>query len=153
MPLLDGRLADERGGRSGAEIVLDIGFQRRLVALEGEQVIGIVGNDLVGNLHLAAHRIDGDQRPFRLAVFGEVIEEIGDGGDLVGFLGKAALRQDQPGGVGVGAQRVQCLETLTLVMGSTRRLAVDGDQIVPPGHSDATQLLKQRAKRPDRPSS
>jgi hypothetical protein len=34
--LFDGRFADEFGSRSGAEIILDIGFQRCSVALEGE---------------------------------------------------------------------------------------------------------------------
>jgi hypothetical protein len=85
-----------------------------------------VGDDLLGNLDLAAHRIDADQRSFKLVGFGELIEQIGDGGDLVGFLGNAGLRQDQPSGGGVGAQRVQGLEALALVMGSARRFAVDG---------------------------
>jgi len=60
--------------RSSAEIVLDVGFQRRLIAFQGEQIIGLVGDDLVGNLDLAAHGIDGDQRPFKLAGFGKLIE-------------------------------------------------------------------------------
>ena len=47
MPLLDGGFADEFIGGGGAEIVLDIGFERGLVALEGEQVVGLVGDDFV----------------------------------------------------------------------------------------------------------
>src|SRR6266849_7395550 len=42
MPLLDGRCGDEFGGGSGAEIVLDVGFQRWLVAFEGEEIIRLV---------------------------------------------------------------------------------------------------------------
>ena len=52
MSLLDGGFATKFIGGRGAEIVLDIGFERGLVALEGEQVIGLVSNDLVGNLDL-----------------------------------------------------------------------------------------------------
>src|SRR3974377_252032 len=37
MPLLDGRFGDQFGGRSGAEIILHIGFQRRLVTLYSER--------------------------------------------------------------------------------------------------------------------
>lgn len=47
MGLLDGGLlGDEFGGGGGTEIVRDIGFQRRLVAFEGEQIIGLVGTIL-----------------------------------------------------------------------------------------------------------
>jgi hypothetical protein len=86
MSLLDGGFADEFIGGRGAEIVLDIGFERGLVALEGKQVIGLVSNDLVGNLDLAAHGVDGDERTLKLFGLGELIEKIGDGGDLVGLL-------------------------------------------------------------------
>jgi hypothetical protein len=106
-----------------------------------------VVDDLVANLDLAAHRTDGDQRPFKLAGFGELIEQIGDGGDLVGFLGNAGLRQYQPSGGGVGAQCVQGLETPALVMGSARRLAVDRDEIVPPRPQRRDPALEAAAKQ------
>src|SRR6202011_1852321 len=86
MSLLDGGFADEFVGGGGAEIVLDIGFERGLVALEREQVIGLVGDDLVSNLDLAAHGVDGNERALELFGLGELIEKIGDGGDLVGLL-------------------------------------------------------------------
>jgi hypothetical protein len=90
-----------------------------------------VVDDLVANLDLAAHRTDGDQRPFKLAGFGELIEQIGDGGDLVGL----------------GAQCVQGLETPALVMGSARRLAVDRDEIVPPRPQRRDPALEAAAKQ------
>ena len=93
-------------GRRGAEIVLDIGLQRRLIALEGQQVIGLMGDDPVGDLDLAAHGIDTDQRALELLGLGQMIEQIGDGGDLVGLLWHAQLRQCQPRRSRVGAQRV-----------------------------------------------
>ena len=102
MALLDGGLGDEFVGRRGAEIVVDIGFERGLVALQGEQVIGLVGDDLGGDLDLAAHGVDGHQGALELPGLGELVEKIGDGGDLVGLLRDAGLRQRQPGRGGVG---------------------------------------------------
>jgi hypothetical protein len=103
MALLDGGLfAHEFGGGGGAEIVLDIGFQRRLVAFEGEQIIGLVGDDLVGDLDLTAHGVDGHQRARELVGLGQVIEQDRDGGDLVGLFRNAQLRQGQLGIGGVG---------------------------------------------------
>jgi hypothetical protein len=60
-----------------------------------------VGDNLVSNADLATHSIDGDQRTFELADFGEFIEKIGNGGDFVGFLGNTGLCQRQTGGGGV----------------------------------------------------
>ena len=103
--------------------------------------------NLVSNTDLAAHSIDGDQRTFELAGFGEFIEKIGNGGDFVGFLGNASLRQRQTGGGGIGAQRMQGLETLAVVMGSARRLAVDRDEIVPPRPQRRDPALEAAAKQ------
>src|ERR1700694_3527752 len=91
--LLDGGFGDEFVGGSGVIIVLDIGFEGRLVALEGEQVVGLMGDDLVGDPDMATHGVDGDQRTFELAGFGEFVEKVGDGGDLVGLLWNTDLRQ------------------------------------------------------------
>ena len=131
MALLDGGFGDEFVGGRGAEIVLDIGFEGGLVAFEGEQVIGLVGDDLVGDLDLAAHGVDGDERAFELLGLGELVEQLGDGGDLVGLFRNLKLRQGQPGVGGVGAERMQGFEPLALVVGAPRRLAVDGDEVVP----------------------
>ena len=61
-----------------------------------------MGDDLVGDLDLAAHGIDGHQRAGELFGLGQVIEKFGDGGDLVGLFRNAQLRQGQSriGGVG-----------------------------------------------------
>ena len=95
MALLDGGFYLEFGGRRGVEVVFGIGFERRLVAPEGEHIIGLVGDDLVSDLDLTAHGIDGHQRTFDLLGLGKFIEEIRDGGDLVGLFRHAELRQDQ----------------------------------------------------------
>jgi hypothetical protein len=93
MALLDGGFADEFGGWSGAKIVDNIGFERRLVALERQQIVGLVRDDPVGDLDLTAHGVDGDQGAFELLVFGELIEKFRNGGDLVGLLRDGELCQ------------------------------------------------------------
>jgi hypothetical protein len=107
VPFLDGGLADEFFGGRGAEIVLDIGFERRSIALEGQQVIGLVGDDPVSDLDLAAHGVDADQGALELLGLGEMVEQIGDGGDLVGLFRHAQLRRCQPRRGRVGAKRVE----------------------------------------------
>ena len=108
-------------GRSGAEIILDLGFQGQLIAFQGEQEIGLVRDDLVGDLDLAAHGVDGHQGAFELPCFGEVVEKLRDGGDLVGLFRDAELRQRQPGVGRVGAERVQGLQALGFVVRAARR--------------------------------
>ena len=90
-----------------------------------------MGDDLVGDLDLAAHGVDGDQCAFELLGLGEFVEEIRDGGDLVGLFRHAELRQDQPRRGRVGAERMQGFEPFAVVVGAPRRLAVDSDEVVP----------------------
>jgi hypothetical protein len=89
VPLLDNGLADDFFRQSGTEVVSDLGFEGRLVALEGEQVIGLMFDDLVGDRDLAAHGVDGHQRALELAGFGQVVEELGNGSLFIGLLGHA----------------------------------------------------------------
>ena len=124
-------LRDEFLRRRGVEIGLDFGFQRRLIALQRQQKIGLVRDDLGGDLDLTSHGVDGDEGAFELFRLGQMVEQIGDGGDLVGLLGHAELRQRQTGVGRVGAERVQRFEPLALVVGAARGLAVDGDEVVP----------------------
>ena len=140
---------DELAGRGGAEVGHDIGFQGRLVALERQQVIGLVGHDLVGDLDLTAQGVDGDQGPFELAGLGEVVEKLGNSGDLVGLLRNAELRQGQSCGGGIGAERVQGLEPLAAVMGAAGRLAIDGDELVsvrPDGGDPALEAAPEQGR-------
>ena len=65
---------DEFGFGRGAEIVLDIGIERRLNAFESEQIIGFVGEDPVCDFDLATDGIDGDERALELFGLGELIE-------------------------------------------------------------------------------
>jgi len=55
-----------------------------------------VGDNLVGDLDLTAHGIDGDECAGKLLGLGEMVQEIGNGGDLVGLFRDGELRQGQP---------------------------------------------------------
>src|SRR3989442_2216612 len=52
MAFLDRRLGDEFIGRSLAEIIVDFGFEGRLVSFEGQQVMSLGLQRLVAELHL-----------------------------------------------------------------------------------------------------
>src|SRR6266849_3726448 len=66
MAFLDGGFDFEFGGRCRVEVVFGIGFEGWLITFEGEDVVGFVGDDLVSDLDLTAHGVDGDQRAFEL---------------------------------------------------------------------------------------
>jgi len=61
-----------------------------------------------------------------------MIEQFGNGGDLIGFLGHAQLRQREACVGRVGAERVQRLQSFALVACAARGFAIDGDEVVPP---------------------
>jgi hypothetical protein len=55
VPLFNFRVLDDKFFcRIGVEIIGDLGFERSLVALEGEQVVSLVLNDLIGDSDLTA---------------------------------------------------------------------------------------------------
>jgi hypothetical protein len=126
--------------QNGVEIIGDLGFERWLIALEGEQVVSLVFNDLIGDGDLTAHSVDGHQRSFELFGFGHVVEKFRNGRDFI--LGHAELSEDEPGIGRIGAQSMERLESLALVVGTARRLAVDGDQIMPAGPELLDPALK-----------
>src|SRR5436190_5344686 len=60
----------------------DILAQRALIAFQRKNVIGLLVDDLLSDIALATHRIDGHDRPFDR----QHLQELGDGDDLVGLL-------------------------------------------------------------------
>ena len=50
-------------------------------------------DDRLSDADLAAHGVDRDHRTGELASLGQRIEQVRDGGDLVGFLGHRELGQ------------------------------------------------------------
>ena len=61
--------------------VLDVSVELPLVGLHRQQVVGAAVDDLLGNLGLAAHGVDGDDAPAQL----QQRQQLGDGGDFVGI--------------------------------------------------------------------
>src|SRR5271168_3032770 len=57
---LDRGFADEFLRRRGFEVGFDLGFQGRLIALQRQQKIGLVFDDLGGDFDLTPHGVDGD---------------------------------------------------------------------------------------------
>lgn len=94
-----------------------------MVAFQRQEEIGPVGDDLRGDLDLRAHGVDRHEGAVELAHLGEMIEKLGNSGDLVGLLGHAELSQGEARVRRIGAERVLGLQPLTPVMGATRGLA------------------------------
>ena len=69
----------------------DVRAQRALIGLQGEDVIGASIDHLAGDLALAAHGVDGDDRAFN----DQHVQKLGDGNDLIGFLGHLDLAEHQ----------------------------------------------------------
>src|SRR5579871_3968346 len=90
---------------------------------------------------------DADEGAGELAGFGEMIEQVGNGGDLVGFFRHAELRQGQPGVGRIGGERVQGLQSLAAIMRSSGGLAVDGDEIVPARPERGDPILETPAEQ------
>src|SRR6266542_2726337 len=105
-------------------------LQRRLVALDRQQVIAPLLPNLLGYVHLAAGRVDGDQGPFQV----EDAEQLRDSGDLVGAFFHLLLTQDQVVGHRPGADQVQA--TAGRGLGTAAGgLAVDGNGLEPAGRA------------------
>jgi hypothetical protein len=60
-----------------------------LIAFQRENVVGLLVDHLPGDLALAAHRIDGHDRPLDL----QHVEELGDSNDFVGLFRDLDLAQ------------------------------------------------------------
>ena len=80
------------------EEALDLGMKAWLVGLDGEQVVGLVVNDGLGDIRIADDGVDGHQSAGELAGSGETIEQLRDGGDLVGGFGDRLLTEHQLAG-------------------------------------------------------
>ena len=71
-------------------------MQGRLVVLHGQEVIDLRVEDALGDIRIASHGVDGDERAFKVDAF----QKRRDGGDLVGFFVDCLLAQHQPAGGG-----------------------------------------------------
>src|ERR1700691_1012520 len=90
--LVDGLDLLDFGRRRGCEIAFDLGMKRRLVALDGEQVVGPGIEGRLGDGDLAAHGIGRDQGTLEI----EPLDQSRYRGDLVGFFKYRLLAKHQP---------------------------------------------------------
>jgi len=116
------------------ESILNRLVQPGLVTFDRQQVIGLPGNDLLGNRPLAAHGVNTDEEAFQV----QGIEQFGNGGDLVALRRHFLLTkyQTQPGRK--GADHVN--GRFAAVAGTAHGFAVDRD--------GATQIRDDAAHPP-----
>lgn len=94
---------------------------RRLVGLEGEQVVAALAVDLRGDLGLAADGVDRHQSPLHV----QQIQQAGDGDDFVFLVEDLELAEDE---MGLGAEGVDDVRDAAVgTQGAAKRLAVDGN--------------------------
>ena len=71
--------------------------------------------------------VDGDQRAFQPAVFGEPVDQNGDRGKLVGFAFDRFLTEHESARGGESRDQMQRSFVGGAIMAAARGLAVDGD--------------------------
>ena len=82
----------EAGGLLLGGEEFDVFAQGPLIAFEGEDVIGPLVHDLLGDVALTAHGIDGDDG----ALDRQHVEQLGDRHDLIGFFRHLELSEHEP---------------------------------------------------------
>ena len=106
------------------EELLDRGGELWLIVLDRNDAVTAAGDDLLDDVFLAAHRVDRDERVGQV----DLIQELRDGRDLVGFGVGGHLTQRDALLAGPGADDVQVAEAFGLVVRSAAGLAVDSDE-------------------------
>jgi len=119
-----------------AEQIAHLLRERRLVALDREQVVGALVADLGSDLALTAHRIDAHQQPLEI----ERVEQLGDGGDFIAFAGDLLLAQHQ---AEIGREGARHMHRRPVAIGrAAQGLAVDGHREKNRGRTTISQFLK-----------
>ena len=147
----------------------DIVAQRALVALQRENVIGLLVDDCLRDFALAAHGVDGHHR----ALDGQKLEQRRNGDDLVGLVADLGLPEHHALARGEGRDDMDGVFGPLLLVGAPHRLAVDGDHFrrrlrqrrrprhktalerdrIEPGEDDAQLVVRGRAVREELKSS
>ena len=104
----------------------DILAQGALIAFERQHVIGLHGEDFLGDVALAADRVDGDDG----ALDRQQVEQLGDGDDLVRLVRHLDLAEHQALMRGKGRHHMDRRLGALLPAGAAQRLAVDGDHLL-----------------------
>ena len=104
--------------------VPDAFFEQRLVAFDGQDIIGPLFYYFRCNVLLAAHCIDGHDAPFDI----KQAKQLGDGRDLVAFLLRGYLPQAQPA---LGSESRNHVDgRVGLVVGVANALAIEGNHLL-----------------------
>lgn len=125
----------------GVEEVFDLLVERAPVAFEAKDLVAALVDDLLGNVGLAAHGIDGHNAALEL----KQSQQLGNRGDLVGFLLARLLAQHQAVAVAPGAEHVQGLEPAATIPGSPRSLAIERHEIALDGLGDRLRPTEKRS--------
>src|SRR4051794_16333515 len=119
----------------------DVLVQRALIALEGQNVVGLLVQDLLRDAALASHGLDGHDG----ALDRQQVQQLGDGDDLIGLVRHLDLTQHEALTGRKGRHHVKRALAL-LAKGLARRLAIDGDhlgrgtrELADPAHEAATE--------------
>ncbi len=122
-------VADNRIGKAACylfdEEKLGIVVQAALVALEGKDIVGVLVDDLRGDVALTAHGVDGHRR----AVDGQQIQQLRESDDLVGFISHLGLAKHQVLTCAPRRDHVDGRFGAAFLIGAPQRLAVDGDDV------------------------
>jgi len=86
-------------------------------------MVGLGTDDLLSDRLLAPHRVDRHHPDLDVGL----LEDLGDRGDLVGFLGAELLTLGQAMLAGPGGDDAQWAEAVLGVVATSVRLAVEGD--------------------------
>ena len=98
-----------------------------MVVLERQDIVGALGPDLLGDLLLAAHRVERHDAAFEP----QDIEQLRDGRDLVRLAIDRALAERQPAAARPGADQVQRALTMAAAARPPHRLAVHRHHLAP----------------------
>src|SRR3954447_3964672 len=110
------------------EAVVDVLMQVGVVVLDRQDVVAATGDNLGGDLLLAAHRVDGHQGTGEV----EQLQEPRDRSDLVGLVVHGHLAEADVVGAGPGADQVQRRQPAAAAPAAAHRLAIDGDDATGP---------------------
>src|SRR6204780_5145770 len=123
--LVDGLDLLDFGRRRGCEIAFDLGMKRRLVALDGEQVVGPGIEGRLGDGDLAVHGIGRDQGTLEI----EPLDQSRYRGGLVGFFKYRLLAKHKPAVGREGRHQVERIVAGSAIVSAPRGLAVDCHEI------------------------